>query len=85
MDNLIQKITSRKFIVTVIVIISGLAAAFKTSNNEKLKIAGFIMAGIAAIVYSAVEGSVDKAAVQETAEAVLEGIELSEAKTEEDA
>ena len=64
MDKIIKKITSRKFIVTVVIVVAGLAAAFKESGNEKVQIAGCVMAGVASVAYMVIEGTVDKASVQ---------------------
>ena len=84
MNNFIKKVTSRKFIVTAVLIASGLAAAFQNANNVKLRMAVIIIAGIAGIAYSAIEGKIDKASVEKTALDILEGLEVAELKTEEE-
>lgn len=78
MKNIIKKITSRKFVITAIIVVAGIGAAFKSANNEKMQIAGYVMAGIAAIAYTVIEGTVDKASVQSTATEVIRGIETIE-------
>ena len=86
MNNLIKKITSRKFIVAVIVIASGLAAAFKNASNPKIQIIGYAVAGVAGIAYMLIEGGIDKAdvkAVADIASEALEGIELTKTESEE--
>lgn len=88
MKNIAKKITSRKFIVTVVVIAAGIGAALKSANNEKVQIAGYVIAGAAAVSYMVIEGTVDKAAVQTETKNILdavEGIEISaeELKTED--
>ena len=80
MDKIIKKITSRKFIVTVVIIAAGIGAALKSANNEKVQIAGYVIAGTAAVVYMAIEGTVDKAAVQTETKNVLNAFE---SKTED--
>lgn len=88
MSNLFKKITSRKFIVAVIVIGSGLATAFKQANNPKVQIAGYVIAGAAALGYMLIEGGIDKAdvkAVADIASEVMEGIELTGTESEENA
>lgn len=85
MNKLVNKITSRKFIVTAVIIVAGLAAAFKDSANEKVQIAGYVMAAVAAISYSVIEGTVDKASVKSNVtEAIkgIEGIEIQEVEAE---
>lgn len=88
MKGIIKKITSRKFLVTIAIIAAGIGAALKSANNEKVQIAGYVIAGGAAIAYMAIEGTVDKASVQAETKNVLdavEGIEISseELKTED--
>lgn len=87
MNNLIKKITSRKFIIAVLVIASGLAAAFKNASNPKIQIVGYAVAGVAGIAYMLVEGGIDKAdvkaAVADIASEALEGIELTKTESEE--
>ncbi len=78
MDKIIKKVTSRKFIVTVVIIAAGIGAALKSANNEKVQIAGFVIAGAAAIVYSAIEGSIDKASVQTETKKVIDAVEKIE-------
>ncbi len=75
MNRFLKKITSRKFIVTLVIIASGLGAAFKASGNEKIQIAGYAIAGIAAIAYTVIEGTVDKASVQLSASEAVKEIE----------
>lgn len=80
MNKIINKVTSRKFVVTAVVIIAGLAAAFKDSSNEKVQIAGYVMAGVAAIAYAVIEGTIDKESVKSSASEAIKGIEGIEIK-----
>lgn len=50
MKDIVRKITSRKFVLTVVIVVAGLATAFKTVNNEKVQIVGCVMAAMAAII-----------------------------------
>lgn len=81
-NKIIKKITSRKFIVTAVIIVAGLAAAFKESGNEKVQIAGCVMAGVASIVYMVIEGTVDKASVQTETKNILDAVEGIEINAE---
>lgn len=83
MKDIARKITSRKFVLTVVIVVAGLATAFKTVNNEKVQIAGCVMAAMAAIVYSIVEGTVDKASVADTAIDCIEAIKKIEGDEKE--
>ena len=83
MDKIIKKITSRKFIVTVVIIAAGIGAALKSANNEKVQIAGYVIAGAAAVAYMAIEGTVDKASVQSETKNVIDAIEGIEIAAEE--
>lgn len=83
MKNLVKKITSRKFIVTAVIIAAGIGAALKSANDEKVQIAGYIIAGVAAVVYMIIEGTVDKAAVQTETKNILDAVECLENKTED--
>ncbi len=83
MDKIVKKITSRKFIVTVAIIAAGIGAALKSANNEKVQIAGYVIAGIAAVAYMVIEGTVDKASVQAETKNVLDAVEGVEIVEEE--
>lgn len=83
MNNIIKKITSRKFIVTVAIIAAGIGAALKSANNEKVQIAGYVIAGVAAVAYMVIEGTVDKASVQAETKNVLDAVEGIEVNSEE--
>lgn len=74
MKDIVRKITSRKFVLTVVIVVTGLATAFKAVDNEKVQIAGCVMAAVATIVYSIVEGIVDKASVADTTIDCIEAI-----------
>ncbi len=83
MNNIIKKITSRKFIVTAVIIAAGIGAALKSANNEKVQIAGYVIAGVAAVAYMVIEGTVDKASVQAETKNVLDAVEDIEVNSEE--
>ena len=61
MQTFIRKITSRKFIVAVVGIVVGLAAAFGIQENEYAQIVGLIGSIVSAISYIAGEAKVDAA------------------------
>lgn len=84
MDKIVKKITSRKFIVTVVIIAAGIGTALKSANNEKVQIAGYVIAGAAAVAYMAIEGTVDKASVQSETQKVIDAVESTEEIKTED-
>ena len=58
-EDLIRKLTSRKFWVAVVSFISGIMLAFKIDANTVESIGGIVMAGASAIAYIIGEGLVD--------------------------
>lgn len=68
MDNLIRKLTSRKFLLAVVGVVSGLAMALGVDGSELTdmigKIAGIVTAAASAITYINAEAKVDAAAVE---------------------
>lgn len=72
MKNIMNKLTSRKFILAVIGIISGLAMANGIEGNEIIdmvgKVAGVITAAGVALGYINAEAKVDAAAVKKDGE-----------------
>lgn len=83
MKNIVKKVTSRKFLVTVAIVATGIGTALKSANNETVQIAGYVIAGAAAIAYMVIEGTVDKAAVQTETKNVLDAVEGIEINAEE--
>lgn len=83
MDKIIKKITSRKFIVTAVIITAGIGTTLKSASNEKVQIAGIVIAGVAAIVYQAIEGSIDKASVESETKKIIDAVEGVELITQE--
>ena len=72
MQTFIRKITSRKFIVAVVGIIVGLAAAFGIEENEYAQMVGLIGSIVSAISYIIGEAKVDAAGAQKNTEAIKE-------------
>ena len=72
MKNIMNKLTSRKFILAVIGVISGLAMANGVSGNEIIdmvsRVAGIITAAGVALGYLNAEAKVDAAAVKKEGE-----------------
>lgn len=68
MNNLIRKLTSRKFLLALVGIISGLAMSMGVEGSELIdmigKIAGIVTAAASAITYIQAEAKVDAAAVK---------------------
>lgn len=67
MKELFSKLTSRKFILSALAMITGIAIAFKYSSNAKIQIAGYVGAAICAVAYSLIEGKNDKEKIIATA------------------
>ena len=69
MKNIVNKLTSRKFLLAVIGVISGIAMANGIDGNEIIdmvgKVAGIITAASVALGYINAEAKVDAAAVKE--------------------
>lgn len=69
MKNIVNKLTSRKFLLAVIGVISGIAMANGIDGNEIIdmvgKVAGIITAAGVALGYINAEAKVDAAAVKE--------------------
>ena len=79
MNNFIKKLTSRKFLVSVAGIVSGIALVI--SGNETEGVAAIIASVIG---YLVAEGYIDAKAVKATAEAVSDTVETAEEDTKDD-
>ena len=62
MKNFIRKITSRKFIVAVVGVIVGLAAAFGVDASEYAQVAGLVTTAASIVAYICGEAKIDAAA-----------------------
>ena len=84
-NNLLQKLTSRKFIVTAISAIAGVVALF-VGNNEIVEIiASALMIIVPTIVYCITEGKIDAQSVKTITDTVVDTAEklgVSEEKVE---
>ena len=58
-EDIIRKLTSRKFWVAITGLVSGLLLAFKVDAEKTESITGIIMAAASAIAYIVGEGMVD--------------------------
>ena len=58
-DDIIRKLTSRKFWLAVAAFVSGLLNAFKVDGSTAETVSGLIMGGAAVIAYILAEGFVD--------------------------
>lgn len=68
-EAIIKKLTSRKFIVSVITLVAGIVTMIIGHEHEVTTIAGALMSIVPVIVYCFVEGKVDAAAVQTVTDA----------------
>lgn len=64
-QNIIRKLTSRKFWAAVALFVSGLVVAFGGTSDKAETISGLIMQGAAVIAYIIGEGLADSAHVDE--------------------
>lgn len=62
MNTFIRKITSRKFVVAVIGVIVGLAAAFGVDATEYAQVAGLVTTAASVVAYIIGESKIDAAA-----------------------
>ena len=63
-EAIIKKLTSRKFIVSVITLIAGVVTMIIGHEHEVTTIAGALMSIVPAVVYCVMEGVVDAASVK---------------------
>ena len=58
-DDIIRKLTSRKFWLAVVALVTGLLAAFNVDAGTIEKVSGIIMAAASVVAYIVAEGMVD--------------------------
>lgn len=58
-EDIIRKLTSRKFWLAVVALVTGLLAAFNVDAGTVEKVSGIIMSGASVIAYIIAEGLVD--------------------------
>lgn len=73
--NLIRKLTSRKFIITLITAITGIITLFVGENEVVQIIAGAAMAIVPTIVYCMMEGMIDAESVKVITDATVDAAE----------
>lgn len=78
--DIIRKLTSRKFWLAVVALVTGLLAAFKVDASTIETVSGIIMSAAAVVAYIVAEGMVDAGNVSPTV--IVQQIE-DEGKTEE--
>lgn len=74
-QTIIKKLTSRKFIVSVITLIAGIVTMIIGHEYEVTTVAGALMSIVPVIVYCIVEGTVDAKAVQTVTDAASQAAE----------
>lgn len=74
-ENLIKKLTSRKFIVTVITAIAGIITMIIGDNEIVQIISGAAMTIVPTVVYCLMEGVIDAKSVQAITDATTEAAE----------
>lgn len=58
-EDIIRKLTSRKFWLAVVALVTGLLAAFNVDSGTIEKVSGIIMSAAAVVAYIIAEGLVD--------------------------
>jgi len=77
-------IFSRKFIVSAALVAGGIATGLKAVDNPNVQIAGIVIACVAGIVYTVVEGTVDiKAIAGDVEESIAEIEKIKDKEVEE--
>ena len=79
-EDIIRKLTSRKFWLAVVALVTGLLAAFKVDASTIETVSGIIMSAAAVVAYIVAEGMVDAGNASPTV--IVQKIEDQE-KTEE--
>ena len=74
-NNIIRKLTSRKFIVTVITAITGIITFFIGDNEVVTTIAGAAMSIIPTVVYCLMEGVIDAKSIKTITEVAANAAE----------
>ena len=74
-EKLIKKLTSRKFIVTIITAITGIITLFIGENEVVQTIAGAAMTIVPTVVYCLMEGTIDAKSLQAITDATADAAE----------
>ena len=74
-NNIIKKLTSRKFIVTAITAIAGIITFFIGDNEVVTTIAGAAMTIIPTVVYCLMEGTIDARSIKTITEVAADTAE----------
>lgn len=75
MNNLIKKITSRKFFAALAGLVAGLAMVFGLDESIITQVSGAVVSVASVIAYIITEGRIDAAAVGQAAEDVAEAVD----------
>lgn len=73
--NIIEKLTSRKFIVTVITAIAGIVTMIIGENEMVQIIAGAAMTIVPTVVYCLMEGTIDAKSVRTIVDVTVDAVE----------
>ena len=72
-EKIIKKLTSRKFILSLITLLAGVAIALGADENTVKCIAGAAVALIGAVVYCVTEGKIDFQALERAEDQIENG------------
>ncbi len=83
MNNLIKKITSRKFFAALAGLVAGVAMVFGLDESIITQVSGAVVSVASVIAYIITEGRIDAAAVGQAAEDVAEAVDSVISETAE--
>lgn len=83
MNNLIKKITSRKFFAALAGLVAGVAMVFGLDESIITQVSGAVVSVASVIAYIITEGRIDAAAVGQAAEDVAEAVDSVISETTE--
>lgn len=78
MSNIVRKLTSRKLLLALAGVVTGIALAFGVDGNDITTVTGAVTAVISVITYIITEGKVDAVGVKTAIEATQTAVEVIE-------
>lgn len=78
MKDKFTNLFSRKFLLSVLVVVGGIGTSLKVVDDPIAQIVGIIVACVAAVAYTAIEGHVDSAAIEKGVLELIGAIEKLE-------
>lgn len=76
MSNLKSKLTSRKFWITLVSVIAGVAQLLGADGNIVSTVSGALLAAIPAVIYVITEGKIDAEGVKKLASSLSDSLDV---------